>query len=75
MSQSKLTHQVLANLGLLSLPHDCPESVCPGGFRWLAWKELESAGTYALNTGALPPEAGTMLKAALHKLEALDKAA
>ena len=68
-----LVHEQLVKIRAVHLPHECSLTGCPGGFRWQAYKELESAGKYALNTAKLPPEAETLLKAPLHKLEVLDK--
>jgi hypothetical protein len=71
MAISPLVHDKLANAGLSSLPHDCPHEGCAGRFERQALDELIAAARYAANTGKLPPEAETMLRAPLHKIGVL----
>lgn len=72
--QPGLTHDALKSINLTELAHECEVVPCSGGYLWMAWKELESAARYALNTGKLPVEAEVMLKAPLHKLGILKDA-
>jgi hypothetical protein len=73
MPETAVYHETLASIDATELAHQCNVQGCSGGFRWLAWSELESAAKYALNTGLLPQEAATMLHAALYKLDLLNK--
>jgi len=67
----RFAHHALAQEGLTSLPHECGETGCPGGFRWQALQELIQAARYALASARLPDEIQTMLHGSIHKLDTL----